>query len=251
MSIMTAAAPAGADLLACLPRLRLRFDSDASLVAIGAEDDPATLEWEWSAVLPLWEPDDEEAVADNEQLLAPGISLSQRSTDADQTELTVFAMSGLTLDLWRISRIYDSLDSRSADYEHFARLFDRSGDLGLHPDLGDCLVTGTHVVLIDRAAIAPAWRGLGGVGRLLIARLLRWATGSTALVATHPYPIDIPLDERDDEARVARQKAVVQRTWQSLGFEPFREDVWVMKPHLRAHEDAAKRLDEAFEPYLL
>jgi GNAT superfamily N-acetyltransferase len=159
-------------------------------------------------------------------------------------------MSGITLDLWHIGRIYDSLDSRDAGYEHFAPLFDKSGDLGLHPDLEECLMNGTHIVIVDRARIAPAWRGLGGVGRLLISRLLRWVTSRAAIVATHPYPIDIPIDERDDEAREAREKAPVQRCWQSLGFEPFREDVWVMQPHLRAHEDAVKRLEARFSPYL-
>ncbi|NUK25018.1 hypothetical protein HRW23_35230 [Streptomyces lunaelactis] len=243
------AASAGVDLLSYLPRLRLRFESDASLVAMDADDDPATLEWGGRAVLPLWDPDDDEAVADNERLLAPGVSLSQKSAGGG-TELTVFAMSGLTLDLSRIGRIYESLDSRDADYEHFAPLFNRSGDLGLHPELDECLITGTHVVLIDRARIAPAWRGLGGVGRPLIARLLLWIAAPAALVATHPYPIDVPLDDRDDEATVAREKAVVQRTWQSLGFEPFREDVWVMKPHLQTHEDAAKHLETVFAPYL-
>jgi hypothetical protein len=170
---MSDATPARVDLLSCLDRLQLRFDSTASLVAADAHDDPATLEWSCRAVLPLWEPDDEEAAADNARLLAPGVSLAQKSRDECE-ELTIFAMSGLTLDLWRIGRIYESLDSRDADYEHFGPLFDRSGDLGVHADLEECLVNGTHVVIIDRARIAPAWRGLGGVGRLLISRPLRW-----------------------------------------------------------------------------
>ncbi|WP_413102419.1 hypothetical protein [Streptomyces sp. Inha503] len=215
---MTAAAPAGAALLPVLHRLQLRFESSAS------------------------------------QLLAQDVSLSRTAHD-DSTELTIFSMSGLTLELSRIGRIYDSLDSRDSDYEHFARLFDSSGDLGLHPDLDDCLVTGTHVVIIDRARIdrariASAWRGLGGVGRLLIARMLRWTSVDAAIVATHPFPIDIPVDERDDEARVLREKAAVQRTWESLGFEPFREDLWVMKPRLRGHEDAVRRLEATLAPHL-
>ncbi|MEU1364635.1 hypothetical protein ABZ454_00630 [Streptomyces sp. NPDC005803] len=246
---MTGAAPAGVELLTCLNRLELRFDSAASLVASDAHDDPATLEWGCRAVLPLWEPDDEEARADNARLLGQGMSLAQ-AFQGQRQELTILSMSGLTLDLWRIGHIYASLDSRDADYEHFAPLFDKSGDLGLHGDLEDCLVNGTHVVIIDRARIAPAWRGLGGVGRLLIGRMLRWVTSQAALVATHPYPIDIPVDERDDRTREAREKAVIQRTWQSLGFEPFREDLWVMQPHLNAHDDAIERLETAFGLYL-
>ncbi|WP_411109566.1 hypothetical protein [Streptomyces sp. c-19] len=246
---MTNAAPSGADLLTYLNRLELRFDSSASLVASDAHDDPATLEWRCRAVLPLWEPDDDEAEADNARLLTPGVSLAQ-SSRGERQELTILAMSGLTLDLWRIGNVYESLDSRDADYEHFAPLFDKSGDLGLHSDLEECLVSGDQVVIVDRVRIAPAWRGLGGVGRLLIGHLLRWVAGHAALVATHPYPIDIPVGEREDTAREAREKDVVQRTWRSLGFEPFREDVWVMQPHLSAHGNAIERLETAFTQHL-
>ncbi|MEV8586690.1 hypothetical protein AB0424_07055 [Streptomyces sp. NPDC051180] len=246
---MTDAAPSGADLLTYLNRLELRFDSSASLGASDAHDNPATLEWHCRAVLPLREPDDEEAVADNARLLAPGVSLAQ-SSRGEREELTILAMSGLTLDLWRIGNVYESLDSRDADYEHFAPLFDKSGDLGLHSDLEECLVSGDQVVIIDRVRIAPAWRGLGRVGRLLISHLLRWVAGKAALVATHPYPIDIPVGEREDMARETREKAVVQRTWRSLGFEPFHEDVWVMQPHRRDHDDAVERLETAFAEHL-
>lgn len=166
---MTAAAPIGVDLLTHLPRLELRFSSSASLVAMDADDDPATLDWSCKAVLPVWEPMDDEEVAEGERLLSPDVSLSCSPRD-DGEELTIFRMSGLTLELWRIHHIYDSLDSCSSDYEHFARLFDPSGDIGLHAEFQECLVGGTHVVLIDRARLAPAWRGLGGVGRLLIGR---------------------------------------------------------------------------------
>lgn len=246
---MTDTAPSGADLLTYLNRLELRFDSSASLVASDAQDDPATLEWRCRAVLPLGEPDDDEAEADHARLLARGVSLAQ-SSHGEHQELTILAMSGLTLDLWRIGNVYESLDSRDADYEHFAPLFDKSGNLGLHSDLEECLVGGSQVVIIDRVRIAPAWRGRGGVGRLLIGRLLRWVDGRAALVATHPYPIDIPVGKRDDDAQEAQEKAVVQRIWRSLGFKPFREDVWVMQPHMRDHDDAVERLETALAEHL-
>ncbi|MEV4973728.1 hypothetical protein [Streptomyces scopuliridis] len=182
---MTGAVPAGVEPLTCLNRLELRFDSAAFLVASDAHDDPATLEWGCRAVLPLWEPDDEEARADSARLLGQGMSLVE-AFQGQRQELTILPMSGLTLDLWRIGHIYASLDPRDADYEHFAPLFDKSGDLGLHGDLEDYLVNGTRVAIIDRAGIAPAWRGLGGVGRLLIGRMLRWVTSQASLVATHP-----------------------------------------------------------------
>ncbi|MBD0709093.1 hypothetical protein BU197_12005 [Streptomyces sp. CBMA291] len=237
------------DLVTRLDRLELRFHSSAPLVASGAHGDPARLDWNCRAVLPLREPGDEEALAENARLLAPGVSLGLSSRGAYQ-ELTILDMSGLTLDLWRIDGILESLDSRDAGYEHFAPLFEQTGELGLHPELEESLVNGDQVVIIDQVRIAPAWRGLGGVGRLLIGHLLRWVAGQAAIVATHPYPIDLPDGDRDDAAREAREKAVVQRTWQSLGFTPFREDLWVMRPHARDHDDAVERLETAFAPYL-
>ncbi|MDX3373346.1 hypothetical protein PV390_02910 [Streptomyces sp. ME02-6991-2A] len=78
--------------------------------------------------------------------------------------------------------------------------------------------------------------------------MLRWTTNPAALVATHPFPIDIPVDERNDKARLARDTSAVQKTWQSLGFEPFHHDLWVMQPHLRPHEDAVQRLEDALLP---
>jgi hypothetical protein len=80
--------------------------------------------------------------------------------------------------------------------------------------------------------------------------MLRWTSVHAGLVATHPFPIDVPAHERDDEARVLREKAAVQRTWASLGFEPFREDLWIKKPHLRDHEEAVQRLEATLAPHL-
>ncbi|MFD5385617.1 hypothetical protein ACFWMG_11760 [Streptomyces sp. NPDC127074] len=84
---MSAAAPAGATLLPFLPRLQLLFESSASLVAMDADEHPVTLEWG-----------------------LPHRPMARTAHDAS-TELTVFSMSGLTLDLWRIGRVCDSLDS--------------------------------------------------------------------------------------------------------------------------------------------
>ena len=234
----------GAVLLSQLPYVQLRVSAQASLSG-DACDDPATLEWRACAVLHL----DGEQEEDGLLLDCADAALS-RTDMPDGVELTIARMNGLTLDLWRIRSAYDSLDARSSDYEHFAPLFDRSGDLGLHPDLEECLTGGARAVIIERARLAPAWRGCGGVGRLLLARLLRWTAADAAVVATHPYPIDIPMAQRDDVARVAREKQRVQRTWQSLGFEAFREDLWVMRPHLREHGDTVVALEQRFEAYL-
>ncbi|MFI2734875.1 hypothetical protein [Streptomyces sp. NPDC018711] len=158
-------------------------------------------------------------MADNARLLTPGVSPAQASRGEHQG-LTILTTSGLTLDLWRIGNVYASPDSRDADHEHFAPLFEASGGLGLHSEPEECLVSGDQVVIIDRVRIAPAWRGPGGVGRLPIGRMLRRVAGRAAIVATHPYPIDIPVGERDDATREAREKAVVQRAWQSWGSRP-------------------------------
>ncbi|WP_410583766.1 hypothetical protein [Amycolatopsis sp. lyj-108] len=80
----------------------------------------------------------------------------------------IFEANGLTIDLQHVDDVHDALDARSGR--------DQFGFVTLQNGLEDQIQSlGSHVVIIDRVRLAPAWRGLGGVGRLLTARLLRIA----------------------------------------------------------------------------
>ncbi|MBE8516422.1 hypothetical protein ILP97_02635 [Amycolatopsis sp. H6(2020)] len=101
----------------------------------------------------------------------------------------------MTIDLQHVEDVHDALDARSEDYAKFIPLFggcDQFGFVTLQDDLEDQVESlGTHVVIVDRVQLAPAWRGLGGIGRLLTARLLRWVCNDPRLVAVLPFPINL------------------------------------------------------------
>lgn len=90
------------------------------------------------------------------------------------------------------------------------------------------------MVIIDDVRLSPAWRGLGGVGRLLTGRLLRWISDQPRVVAVHPFPIDLDDDACQDPAVFDPAMRRVRGMW--VRFEPFTDDIWIMDPqgHLLA-----------------
>jgi hypothetical protein len=120
-------------------------------------------------------------------------------------------------------------------------LFGSDGELV--PELDERLAPlGNSLVIIDRAQLAPAWRGLGGVGKLLMGQLLPWICSDARAVALHPFPIDLGKEQGKDNATFTTALDKVKRTWGSIGFAPFTEDVWIMDPARVDHDNAMKEL---------
>jgi hypothetical protein len=208
-------------------------------------DDPALLRSEATVTIHDFpaepgEPDDE-AVAGIE-----GISLDPVRQTTEGPEMTIFRASALVMDLSRVQNPYESLDADSQELAGYASLFDL--DTGeLHPDLTDRLEfpASEHVVILERARLAPAWRGCGGVGRYLTGRVLSWICPNPAVVAGQPFPLDIPRDASGtaDEKALGPATKQIQRVWKSIGFEPYKDDIWIMDPSLAKHQRAIARLE--------
>jgi hypothetical protein len=109
---------------------------------------------------------------------AKDVALSIADKAPDERELTILEANGLRVDLHEVLDVFDALDARSADYANFMPMFRHSDTFGvvdLVPELDEKLVCGGgEVVIIDRVRLAPAWRQLGGVGRLLAPRCIKW-----------------------------------------------------------------------------
>jgi hypothetical protein len=185
--------------------------------------------------------DDEEPLAGIE-----GIGLRVTKDHQESTEITILQAEGLVLDLDRIEDPYDSLDADSQELEGYGCLFDLDRG-GLNSDLEEKLEvsSSSHVVIAERVRLAPAWRGLGGVGRYLVSRVLPWVSAHPAVVATQPFPLDVPRDAEGnvDDATFKPALKAIQRTWRSIGFEPYKGDIWIMDPNARKHERAVARLE--------
>ncbi|MEV4143627.1 hypothetical protein AB0J40_08150 [Amycolatopsis sp. NPDC049691] len=235
-------------LLDQLKWVELRVSNHANLVGAD-ETDPGTVDWCAAAtvrVLPADEPDDVRPWYEDEST-----ALSVKALDAEAIGVTILEANGLTIDLRHVNDLHDALDARSADYAEFIPLFggrDRFGFVTLKGDLEEDVESlGSQAVIIDRVRLAPGWRGLGGVGRVLIARLLRWVCADPRLVAVYPFPIDLDRSLLDDESIFEPAFERVCRTWASLGFRPATDKLWIMDPADGEHENAVDRLEEALK----
>jgi len=215
---------------------------------VGADtNDPGTMDWWGSATISEWPFDDEDDL-DPEELKQSGVALSTEDIGDGGLKMTILRAHGLMIDLWRVQNIYDALDARSGDYANFMPMFGERGHYGeleLVAQLEDSLEPGgNQVVILDRVWLAPAWRGCGGVGRLLTLRLLRWLCDDPRAVALTPSPIDLDEDQEQDEAVFRKAMTTVRRTWKSVGFQRFSDDIWVLDPRTGRYDRTVKRLSK-------
>lgn len=235
-----------AALLGELQQVQLEMISHAALAGID-DTDPGVLEWDAQVTLSMWPDDDGSRPWDTDADLA--LTTVPLNDNAGGHNVVIFRTHGLVIDLGTVRDVAAALDTRSADYAEFTVLFGNErtnyGTLQLSSDLENRLMSagGHQVVIIDRAQVAPAWRGLGGVGRLLISRVVAWIAAAPCLVAVYPFPIDLDQQARDDPAVREPALAQVRRTWASIGFSPFTADVWVMDPHRAEHEKALAAIE--------
>lgn len=225
--------------------VRLEIDSHTAFMG-AAEADPGTLEWSVKATLH----DSQDDIQESPWLKRDDIALAVVISSCGERDLTIFQADGLIVDPWSLSgTLFDALDARSADYAHFMPLFvgpDGVDGLDLHPR-AEKLVTasfGSRIVIINRARLATAWRGLGGVGRLLTARALDWLAADTRFVAVHPHPIDLDDEAKQDDAQFKPAVDRIRRVWRSLGFRRFNDDIWLLDPGAAAYGRAVKRLSK-------
>ncbi|MGR6967015.1 hypothetical protein ACU610_21375 [Geodermatophilus sp. URMC 61] len=162
---------------------------------------------------------------------------------ADGSEfLTIARGYGLLIDLDIAGDLATALD-QNGDHAHFLPLFFDTGEFGLHADFDELVDgIGSRVVLLDRALLAREWRGLGGAGRLLIARMLQWLMPGAMLVVTQPAPFE--LSNSVDNTTYAAGLQQVRGVWRSLGFTHWRDDIWYMDPARSEFDDAVAHLED-------
>lgn len=207
------------------------------------ETDPGTMDW-WARVTLTASDEDSDQ---SDWTKADGATLGKAKGAPEAGEFTIFEASGLRIDREAVGDVSEALDARSEDYAKFIPLFAGTRSFGfvdLIEQFEDEIEGASgEVLIIDRVRLAPAWRGLGGVGRLLTARVVRWVCSQPSLVAVQPFPIDLEYSERQDASVFGPAMERVRRVWESLAFERFDDRVWVMNPTGVAHSDAVRRLE--------
>ena len=169
------------------------------------------------------------------------VALSRREDDEGVVDLVVATCTGLTIGLDHAAEAAEVLDS-FVDYSHFQPLLAPERPGGLAEDVERWAGRGERLVLLDRVELAPAWRGMGGVGRLVVARLLRWIATDTRLVALQPFPTQ--FSGAGDAPGFEEARTKVQQVWGSIGFAPCRHHIWCIDPASATLVDALARLED-------
>lgn len=225
----------------------IEIRSNAKLFSNGPDYDPGLLRVH--ATINIHDFPDDGMFANDGPPLAEidGIGLSTTSRDDGSTAITILRAEGVVLDLNRIENPWVTLDACSEELVACACLLDPETGHELAPDLEERLFgpASGRIFIVERVRVAPAWRGLGGVGRYLTSRLLPLMCPDAILVALQPFPIDTPRDEHGEVDKTVFGPALkqIQRTWKSIGFEPYKNDIWIMDPSASKHEKAVAALE--------
>lgn len=115
----------------------------------------------------------------------------------------------------------EALDAISAELHHLSEVYDDeegwwSEDLHL-ADIGGL------ALLVETIELKPRYRGLG-LGPAVLAGITERLGTGCSFAALEPSPIGDPLAGKsvDDATRS------LERLWRTVGFEPFRNGVWVL-----------------------
>ena len=224
------------ELREALPLLELEVRLSAPLTELGGLGSRAVAQWTGEGVLRVSALDVEGVWTRDD------VAVTRREHDGGVVELVVGTCTGLSIDLGHAAEAVEVLDS-FVDYAHFLPLLDPQRASGLADDVEEGRAGGgERLVLLDRVELAPAWRGMGGVGRLVVARLLGWLAADTRLVALQPFPTQFA--NAGDAPGFAEAHAKVQQVWGSIGFAPWRDDIWCLDPASPEFTRAVTRLED-------
>lgn len=137
--------------------------------------------------------------------------------------------------------LWDALDAMEADLEKVASTVLDPSTGSLADELEERIEPmHDQMLILNSVTLAPEWRGFG-VGALLAGVALQTLAPGARLAVTYPAPVD---DAEGADRRAATVK--LGRVWQQLGFEPFRDGVWVLDLALVSLDQGVATLRKQF-----
>ena len=120
------------------------------------------------------------------------------------------------------SAAWAALDAMEGDLEHIGSTILNVADGSLLDDLDERIESfDERLLILNSVNLADEWRGFG-IGALLAGAALEAMSPGARLAATYPMPLD---DATGDTRRAAAEK--LGKVWAQIGFEPYRNGVWV------------------------
>ncbi|MFD4559763.1 hypothetical protein ACFWP5_36530 [Streptomyces sp. NPDC058469] len=88
---------------------------------------------------------------------------------------------------------------------------------------------GSALLVMDRVTLDPPWRGHGLAAVLASEAINRLMAGCRA-IACSPGVTDISSQRLTDRSEWDRVNAKIAQGWQSLGFRPYRDNIYLLSP---------------------
>ena len=156
----------------------------------------------------------------------------------------------VVVDIYQTRDPFGLLDGEDAGLGAIAgTVFDaRTGQLD--PDLDDLLEPlGDRILILNSVRLAPEWRGFG-LGVLLAGIAIKKLSGCVRAAVCYPAPIDEPADG-EPGSPAAREQAIeaLSRAWAQLGFEHFKDRVYVLDLSLVTLDESLGRLHKRAEQH--
>jgi len=117
--------------------------------------------------------------------------------------------------------VWDVFDMISSETEHLYGVYDEA-DGWWDEDLGLAVVSSTALFL-ETLSLDPPYRGLG-LGPPILAGIIDRLASGCSFAALEPHPFGEPFGGKTIEEATRS----LERLWGGLGFEPFRNGVWVL-----------------------
>lgn len=153
----------------------------------------------------------------------------------------VGSVSVLEVDLMACDDPWGALDGSNEEIAYIGgAIFDEmTGQLSEALD-SSLARTGSRVLVLDRVELEPPWQGRN-VAALLIAETLERMRHDVRVALCLPGPLHRGETSRDQYEESIRR---MQQVWAQVGFQPFREGVWLLEPNQGAFGERLEALRE-------
>ncbi|QPP05203.1 hypothetical protein G4Z16_01040 [Streptomyces bathyalis] len=144
---------------------------------------------------------------------------------------------------------WEAADSHSRDIEKVVAMCTDSAysmTPGLHwsKDFEEVIEMSVGDLLImDRVHINPEWRGFG-IGALAAAEAIRRLSSGCCAVACEPAPTDREFG--DDETAFTKAQTKIAKVWESVGFEPFKNGIYLLDCAMQHLQDCRRTWQNHF-----
>ncbi|MFG2785738.1 hypothetical protein ACGFY7_48965 [Streptomyces prunicolor] len=180
----------------------------------------------WEVFVRHGEPDDRRLEPDSSDATSAGKGDSPSAAHGSGAGRMVFYRIRLDQGM----NAWQAMEEESEDLSEIARVLLDEDTGNYTPEASERLAyAGTDLLVMDRVVLAPLWRGFG-LGAILAAEAVHRLVPGCRGVACVPGISEPDESWRPDRAEWDRVKNRITKSWERVGFNHYRETVYLLDP---------------------